>query len=104
MRYDSTPPLSQVEAALKEFQGRALYLQFPGETEEAFQQARAVARLKHFRWAAFLGLLLYNAFLILDSLLLDVDFRWCMLVRLGIVTPLALATLALISLPGVRWR
>jgi diguanylate cyclase (GGDEF)-like protein len=81
-----------------------LALRFPPEAEEAFQQEHSQERIDHFRFSILYSIPLYDAFLLLDYLCLRQSFGLCLLVRLGIVTPLALVSLAVIPRVGRRFR
>jgi diguanylate cyclase (GGDEF)-like protein len=104
MRAATLPPLPRVEELLKAFQEQSLSLRFQPDVEESYQQMRSGPRLKSFRLTGLTGLFLYDLFLFLDSPLFGLDFGRSLVVRLGLVTPLALLTIAAAGLVRGFWQ
>jgi diguanylate cyclase (GGDEF)-like protein len=95
-------PLLEIEEALFDQQARKfLALRFPVGIERLFEQTRRPERIDHLLFSGLVGLALYDSFLLVDYFCLR-EFSVCLIVRLGIVTPLAL--LQLVLLPRVSPR
>lgn len=80
-------------------------LQFPAQQfDKAFGQEYRQERIDHFRISLLYAFPLYNAFLLPDYLCLPQSFGLCLVVRLGIVTPLAMICFVIIHLVSRRAR
>jgi diguanylate cyclase (GGDEF)-like protein len=79
-------------------------LRFRPQLDEAFGLEYRQERIDHFRLSMLYAFPLYNAFLLSDYLCLRQSFGLCVLVRLGIVTPLALLCFAVIHRVSRRAR
>lgn len=66
----------------------SLQLRFDKAQEQAFQQANASARLKHFVISGAISLVNFNAFLLVDALLVPDVLEQAVLLRLFLFTPL----------------
>jgi diguanylate cyclase (GGDEF)-like protein len=79
--------------------------QFPSQQiDEAFGQEYRQERIDHFRISMLYAFPIYNAFLLPDYLCLRQSFGLCLVVRLGIVTPLAMVCFAIIHRVSRRAR
>jgi diguanylate cyclase (GGDEF)-like protein len=95
------PPLALIDETLGDLRHPRRYARrFAGEMEEVFQRVRLAERIARFRESLLLGILLYNVFLFTDYQCLRPYFGLCLLVRLGLNTPLALLFMYLISRVG----
>jgi diguanylate cyclase (GGDEF)-like protein len=74
-----------------------LNLHFSPEVEEAFQQERREERIDHVRILMLYAIPFYDVFLFLDRLCIPDRFGLSLIVRLGIVTPLTLVCIALVT-------
>ena len=75
---------------------RALrWLLFPPELERRFVADQAAQRLRHSLVSLVIGLLIFDGYLLVDRLMTPDTFHLAAQLRLGIVTPLGLAVLAL---------
>ena len=81
-----------------------LDLRFPPEAEDAFEMEFGQERIGHFRSSPLYAIPLYDAFLLLDYLCLRQSFGLCLVVRLGMVTPIALVCRAMIHRVGRQTR
>lgn len=103
MRLNHFQPLPRLAGLLREIvPPLRLNLHFSPEAEEAFQLEHREERINHFRFLMLYAIPLYNVFLLLDHLCFPDRLSFCVTVRLGIVTPIALVCIALISRLG-RW-
>lgn len=68
-------------------------LRFDQAQEHAFQQANALARLKHFVISGAISLVNFNAFLLVDALLVPDVLEQAVLLRVFLFTPLGAAIL-----------
>lgn len=94
-----SPLVADIEGALSDHQARKfLAVRFPVDIECHFERTCLPERMRHFLFSGLIGLTLYNSFLLVDYFCVP-QFRRCLTVRLGIVTPLAL--LLLVLLPRV---
>jgi diguanylate cyclase (GGDEF)-like protein len=94
-------PLPRLAGLLREIvPPLRLNLRFSPEVEEAFQQERREERIDHIRFLMLYAIPLYDVFLFLDRLCIPDRFGLSLTVRLGIVTPIALVCIALVSRLG----
>ena len=75
--------------------GALRWLLFPRELERQFVADQAAQRLRHSLTSLIIGLLIFNGYLMVDRLMTPDTFALAALLRLGIVTPMGLAVLAL---------
>jgi diguanylate cyclase (GGDEF)-like protein len=103
MSSQAPPPSQRIEDVLQGLESRrSLALRFPDPIEQEYHRARLPERLALYRIAVVLGIVLYNAFLVLDYFLLRQNFLECLAIRLGFNTPLAL--LLLFAAPRAPYR
>jgi diguanylate cyclase (GGDEF)-like protein len=101
VRFKYYQPLPRLAGLLREIvPPLRLNLRFSPEAEEAFQQERREERIDHIRFLMLYAIPLYDVFLFLDRLCIPDRFGFSLIVRLGIVTPLALLCIALVSRLG----
>ncbi len=68
-------------------------MRFEGDAEAAFQASTRAARLRHFLISGAFSVVNYNAFLLVDALLIPDVMGSAVLLRLGLFTPLCALTL-----------
>lgn len=85
-RHDDRNALSRIEAVLR--QGFA-WLRFPSDIEHSFQQATLARRRHHHIVFGLLGIVIFDAFLLQDRILIPDVFELSAWLRLGICTPFA---------------
>ena len=99
------PAFSHFAHRLREIVPRLhLDLRFPPKAEDAFDQEYRQERINHFRSSTLYAIPLYDAFLLLDYICLRQSFGLCLVVRLGVITSLALVCRAVIHRVGRRTR
>lgn len=105
MRVDRLQAHPRLEDALLAIQRRRkLRLQFPEQTELAFIEARARERALHYRHALLIALLIYDLFIVLEAIFMPDRLAFCVLLKLGIVTPLSLLTLLAVTRITLKLR
>jgi len=93
------PPelLAGIEAALSRGYAR---LRFARALEQRFQADTRAARIRHHTLFGLLGVLLFDAFLLSDRMLVPDVLEWATWMRLGVITPLALLALLALRFTG----
>ncbi len=80
-------------------------LRLPPALEDSYEEATRAARCKRLWLEGLLGIVLFDVFLLLDHAVSASHFRLALLVRLGLVTPLALLVNGSMLLqPTKLWR
>ena len=98
--------LHQVQTLIDSYSGlRFRSLLFPASLEQRFESDTVKRRCMRFWLEGLLAILLFDAFLLVDRLSAPAYFHRALLVRLCLITPLALAVnIAMLFQPGRRLR
>ena len=66
------------------------WLRFPISLEDFFERETGASRNRHLIIAGLVGLVLYDLFLLSDTTIISDVFKTALLIRLGVITPLAI--------------